>query len=650
MTDRLLGRGTFGRVFLAIEQRSRTQLACKVVDLRQVGTSRKRKRIFEPLRAVSSTDPKQELVAVQMWADRKKRQIPFQKLLGIYFREFEILSSLNHPNIIGIDKFFVTDNTLYIFEDLMSAGNLLSYVKSKGDKLLEDETAFIVRQVIKAIQYLHERNTAHGQLKAENIMLTSRSFGVRVVLTNFGCAKRFLDMQRMPVPISVQEYETHQKLNRSSGFSSLNLSRDCQFSSDVWSIGAITAFLLVGSQAVNAVLGTYNSTLGSNECFSRLEDFGSWQSLHEKPKHFVHCVLASDGQYRFKANHALNHPWISSNAYNTDFESLYQQTIKNWQPRNRNVPLIEFVDGRSAAVKHFNCSQGVLEGNQIPTQSSTRSLHIPVDPPYKPYYRKVQDQASPRAKPKKRSPSQMAKDVKRANEEWRKQAQQEENLPPVVEKEPFKKPQLLNAMGLGPQTQRVPRAKITQVWHISKTMAPPPLVRTQSFRQSVNSLMELEEKFQGLDTERAGVFNHVLRVRRSLPKRCGLENMALLKPVEQGKVVPSMLARGGTNIHVRTSPSSDFGAVRQAWSTNISSVSKLSQRSSSTSIPRLVPSWRGSTKYMFDLNCAEWTPKSELQDDFIKAQSALPQETHEYSAVVPHATHLRITLDDRNDI
>jgi serine/threonine protein kinase len=78
----------------------------------------------------------------------------------------------------------------YIFQDLVTAGDLFSYIESKDCRLLESEAAVIARQVAIALCYLHDRNIVHRDLKPDNILMTSLSTGCRVVLTDFGAARR----------------------------------------------------------------------------------------------------------------------------------------------------------------------------------------------------------------------------------------------------------------------------------------------------------------------------------------------------------------------------------------------------------------------------------------------------------------------------
>lgn len=68
----------------------------------------------------------------------------------------------------------------------------------------------IIRQILKALEYLHERGIVHRDLKPDNVLVTSLAEGSRVVLSDFGAAttvsSRGTQQQRMMTQIGTLEY------------------------------------------------------------------------------------------------------------------------------------------------------------------------------------------------------------------------------------------------------------------------------------------------------------------------------------------------------------------------------------------------------------------------------------------------------------
>ncbi len=83
-------------------------------------------------------------------------------------------------------------------QEIVTAGDLFSYIESKNGKLREVEAAVIIRQILVALSFLHSKNIVHRDIKPDNVLMTSLAAGCRVVLTDFGAARRVESkMQRM---------------------------------------------------------------------------------------------------------------------------------------------------------------------------------------------------------------------------------------------------------------------------------------------------------------------------------------------------------------------------------------------------------------------------------------------------------------------
>jgi hypothetical protein len=97
VSDRKLGSGACGEVFMAIGQSRRTQLACKIVDLRKLKSS-PRMQIGRSERAAAAedVDSQVQMAKIKSWAKRKQNESRLVQQLKVYYREARILASLSH--------------------------------------------------------------------------------------------------------------------------------------------------------------------------------------------------------------------------------------------------------------------------------------------------------------------------------------------------------------------------------------------------------------------------------------------------------------------------------------------------------------------------------------------------------------------------
>ena len=100
---------------------------------------------------------------------KKKLNLGEQKML---LNEINILKELNHPNIVRMFEFFEDETRYYLITDFFSGGELFQELQTNGP-LSEENTAKIVKQVLSCVNYLHNRNVTHRDLKLENILLES---------------------------------------------------------------------------------------------------------------------------------------------------------------------------------------------------------------------------------------------------------------------------------------------------------------------------------------------------------------------------------------------------------------------------------------------------------------------------------------------
>jgi serine/threonine protein kinase len=107
-------------------------------------------------------------------------------------REVNLLKSLSHENIVKFRFFYEGEDHYYLgMEYIEDAIDLFEYVAGQEAGNIEEcEVAFIARQLLRALEYIHQREILHRDIKLENILIVP---GERpdIKLIDFGLSKKF---------------------------------------------------------------------------------------------------------------------------------------------------------------------------------------------------------------------------------------------------------------------------------------------------------------------------------------------------------------------------------------------------------------------------------------------------------------------------
>ena len=104
-----------------------------------------------------------------------------------FMNEAKLMSSLYHPNIIRVFDFYKTEDQMLTVMDYFDGEDLNQYIKNHG-KLNDSEALLILKSLLKALQYAHERGVLHRDIKPSNIYVLKDG---TVKILDFGIAKLF---------------------------------------------------------------------------------------------------------------------------------------------------------------------------------------------------------------------------------------------------------------------------------------------------------------------------------------------------------------------------------------------------------------------------------------------------------------------------
>jgi tRNA A-37 threonylcarbamoyl transferase component Bud32 len=134
----------------------------------------------------SATSPKsRKAVAIKVLRAALAEDEQFRKR---FMREAQIVSGLEHPNIVHMSDFGNEDNVYYIVMDLLSGPDLNSLLRTEKQLSLS-KTVDLLRGIADALDYAHQNGLVHRDIKPSNVMLDSSTTPARAVLTDFGIAK-----------------------------------------------------------------------------------------------------------------------------------------------------------------------------------------------------------------------------------------------------------------------------------------------------------------------------------------------------------------------------------------------------------------------------------------------------------------------------
>ena len=133
--------------------------------------------------ATSST--KRKAVAIKVLRATLASDEQFRKR---FMREAQIVSGLEHPNIVRVMDFGDENGAYYIVMELLSGPDLNNLLKHEKQITLP-KTISLLRGVADALDYAHQRGLIHRDIKPSNVMLDSSTIPSRSVLTDFGIAK-----------------------------------------------------------------------------------------------------------------------------------------------------------------------------------------------------------------------------------------------------------------------------------------------------------------------------------------------------------------------------------------------------------------------------------------------------------------------------
>ncbi len=110
-----------------------------------------------------------------------------------FMTEAEKIGQLDHPNILPFLEFGEGEGLLYTVTPFVPTGTLTDLLERVGGKLSAMQALPIMQQLCGAVQYAHDHDVTHGNIKPTNIFIAADG---RVLLSDFGIARGYDDSQQ----------------------------------------------------------------------------------------------------------------------------------------------------------------------------------------------------------------------------------------------------------------------------------------------------------------------------------------------------------------------------------------------------------------------------------------------------------------------
>lgn len=183
----------------------------------------------------------------------------------------------------------------YIVTQLATGGELFDRICEKG-RFTEKDASQTIRQVLEAVDYLHQNDVVHRDLKPENLLYLTKAEDSSLVLADFGIAKH------LDTPDGVLK-----TMAGSFGYAApeVMLKKGHSKPVDMWSLGVITYTLLCGYSPFRSE----NLQDLIEECRHGRVIFHDryWKEVSKEAKAFIMTLLVPDPSKR--ATSAVGNFW-----------------------------------------------------------------------------------------------------------------------------------------------------------------------------------------------------------------------------------------------------------------------------------------------------------------------------------------------------
>ncbi|KIW76515.1 hypothetical protein Z517_11261 [Fonsecaea pedrosoi CBS 271.37] len=272
-----LGKGKFGRVYLARERSSGFVCALKVLHKSELQQGKVEKQVR---------------------------------------REIEIQSNLRHPNILRLFGHFHDSKRVFLILEFAGKGELYKHLRKEG-RFPEWKAAQYIAQMAAALKYLHKKHVMHRDIKPENILVGIHG---EIKISDFGWSVHAPNNRRQTM-CGTLDYLPPEMLKPGSSDNFYNEKVD------LWSLGVLTYEFLVGEAPFE------DTTIMTQRRIARC-DMTVPSFVSPEAKDLIMRLLVLDPEKRIPLDDVLRHPWVVKHCITKGGERGFQRASGSSKDRD----------------------------------------------------------------------------------------------------------------------------------------------------------------------------------------------------------------------------------------------------------------------------------------------------------------------------
>eukprot|EP00004_Rigifila_ramosa_P019439 TRINITY_DN4932_c0_g1_i1.p1 TRINITY_DN4932_c0_g1~~TRINITY_DN4932_c0_g1_i1.p1 ORF type:complete len:429 (-),score=113.12 TRINITY_DN4932_c0_g1_i1:55-1341(-) len=218
--------------------------------------------------------------------------------------ERNILASVSHPFIVRLIYAFQTEADLIMVMDMLTGGDLEFHLNKKV-RLNELGVKFYAQQLVSAIQFLHQQNYAHRDIKPGNLLLDDKG---NLFLTDFGISTRVYDGELQYTVCGTYHFMAPEIL--------LKVGYDPK-KADMWAVGVTLYFLFFRKYPCD---GATVEELTRSITKSHISFSGK---ISEEARSLLEGLLDRDPSKRLTADTAKTHPFFAGTNWDAILRKEY---------------------------------------------------------------------------------------------------------------------------------------------------------------------------------------------------------------------------------------------------------------------------------------------------------------------------------------